>query len=316
MMPDKLHSAILVVLLATPAMTSPAAAALPEGARAMIETARASGDVASFATVIRLARQTWPADIPEIEMIAWSDGRLLQPASSSPVLSFAVPSLAPIGMAAAPPEAILDGEGELGGFWTTGNSDSFGISAGLKLSRERGRWKHSLSSRADYQEANKQVTREFYQLGYKGDWKVSDRAYAFGLAQFESDRMAGFDQRWSVGSGVGVQLAKSDTLNVRVEGGPAFRHTGFLDGMEETNLSGRGALGIDWRLREGLRAKQDASIYAESGATSIQSTTALDAKLLDKLSARFSYSLRYESQPLPGAVSTDTVTRASVVYDF
>jgi putative salt-induced outer membrane protein len=37
---------------------------------------------------------------------------------------------------------------------------------------------------------------------------------------------------------------------------------------------------------------------------------------MSKLSARFSYSLRYESQPLPGSVGTDTVTRASVVYDF
>ncbi|MGV3478326.1 MAG: DUF481 domain-containing protein [Sphingobium sp.] len=315
-MPDKHKPYISAALLCGLILAAPAQAKLPDGVRAMIEAARDDGNAETLAAVIRLARQTNPQDAAEIELIAWSDSRLLRPAPQAATLSLAAPQLPPLAMAAAPPEAIWDGEGELGGFLTTGNSDSFGITAGIKLTRDMGRWKHNLTGRADYQEANDKVTREFYQLGYKGDLKLSDRAYAFGLAQFESDHLAGFDQRWSVGSGVGIQLAKSETFNLRIEGGPAFRHTGFTDANEEANFSGRGAIGIDWRLREGLRAKQDASIYTESGATSIQSTTALDAKLMSKLSARFSYSLRYESQPLPGSVGTDTVTRASVVYDF
>lgn len=315
-MPDKLKPYMRAAILFGLALAAPAQARLPDGVRAMIEAARDDGDAETLAAVIRLARRTNPQDVAEIELIAWSDSRLLEPARRSATLDLAAPQLPPLVMASAPPEAIWDGEGELGGFLTTGNSDSFGITAGIKLSRDLGHWKHNLTGRADYQEANHQVTREFYQLGYKGDLKLSDRSYAFGLAQFESDRLAGFNQRWSVGSGFGIQLAKSEDFSLRVEGGPALRHTGFTDGTEETNLSGRGAVGIDWKLRNGLRAKQDASIYSESGATSIQSTTALDAKLMSKLSARFSYSLRYESQPLPGSVGTDTVTRASVVYDF
>lgn len=315
-MPDKHKPYVSAAILCGLALATPVHAALPDGVRAMIEAARGSGDAETLATVIRLARQTNPQDTAEIELIAWSDSRLLKPAPNTASLNLDAPQLPALTMASAPPEAIWDGEGELGGFLTTGNSDSFGVTAGLKLTRDQGRLKHSLTGRADYQEANKVVTREFYQLGYKGDLKMSDRAYGFGLAQFESDRLAGFDTRWSLGSGIGIQLAKSDAFSLRVEGGPALRRTGFTDGTEETNVSGRGALGIDWRLREGLRAKQDASIYTESGTTSIQSTTALDAKLMSKLSARFSYSLRYESQPLPGSVGTDTVTRASVVYDF
>lgn len=315
-MPDKHKPYVSAAILCGIALATPAHAALSDGVRAMIEAARDSGDAETLATVIRLARQTAPQDAAEIELIAWSDSRLLKPTPSATSLSLAAPQLPSLTMASAPPEAIWDGEGELGGFLTTGNSDSFGITAGLKLTRNQGRWKHNLTGRADYQEANHLVTREFYQLGYKGDLKMSDRAYGFGLAQFESDRLAGFTQRWSLGSGIGIQLAKSEAFSLRVEGGPAVRRTDFTDGTEETNVSGRGALGIDWRLREGLRAKQDASIYTESGTTSIQSTTALDAKLMSKLSARFSYSLRYESQPLPGSVGTDTVTRASVVYDF
>lgn len=314
-MPDKRKPlAFAAVLLSA---TAPAQAALPDGVRAMIEAARATGDPEALAIVVRLARETQPTDRAEIDLLAWEDARLLQPVPfDAPALSAAMPPLPSVALAAAPSEAIWDGEGELGGFLTTGNSDSFGVSAGLRLARERGAWKHGLTARADYQRANGVVTREFYQAGYKGDWKVSDRTYAFGLAQFESDRLAGFSTRLSVSSGIGVQLARSDAFSLRAEGGPAVRATGYVTRDSETNLSARGALGIDWKMREGLRAKQDASLYTEDGAISVQSTTALDAKLIDKLSARVSYSLRYESRPLLGSVGTDTVTRASVVYDF
>lgn len=311
-MPDKRNPFPVTAALLVLGAAAPAQAALPQGVRAMLEAARDSGDAQAMATVIQLAKQTNPDSMAEIELIAWSDPRLFRP---GPMVAPS-PEVVPVAFAAAPPEAIWDGEGELGGFLTTGNSDSFGVSGGLKVERTRGNWKHGISARADYQKTNDEVTREFYQVGYKGDWTVSPRAYAFGLAQFESDRLAGYVERYSLGSGLGFQLVKRDDLSVKLEGGPALRSTDLTDGRSELAVSGRGAIGVDWRMKAGLRAKQDASIYSEAGATSIQSTTALDAKLIEKLTARLSYSLRYESRPLTGSVGTDTVTRASVVYDF
>jgi putative salt-induced outer membrane protein len=40
------------------------------------------------------------------------------------------------------------------------------------------------------------------------------------------------------------------------------------------------------------------------------------AKLLGPLSAQVSYTVQYESMPPEGRVSTDTISRASLVYTF
>jgi putative salt-induced outer membrane protein len=44
--------------------------------------------------------------------------------------------------------------------------------------------------------------------------------------------------------------------------------------------------------------------------------TALDAKVSDRITTRFSYALDYDSDPPPNAVSTDTLTRFTLVYGF
>lgn len=289
---------------------APASANLPESVRSMIEVARDSSDATTFDAVVRVARQTNPGADAEIDAL------------------LPLPRLLPLGIAPMPlegvpvaiveiaPPVIWRGEGELGGFLTTGKTESYGGSLLFKLSREEGAWKHSLAGRTDYQETGGILTREFFQLAYKADWRVSETMYVYGLASYERDRLAGFYGRLATGAGMGVKLVNREDFRLNIEGGPAVRHTNFTDGHNETGLSARGAVGLDWRITPGLRAQQNASIYTEPGATSVESTTALDTRLMKKLSARLSHSLRYERGPLATSVGTDTVTRASVVYSF
>lgn len=44
--------------------------------------------------------------------------------------------------------------------------------------------------------------------------------------------------------------------------------------------------------------------------------TALDAKISGALTARLSYSMQHESDPLPGREKLDTTSRATLVYGF
>lgn len=311
-MPDKtiplLRTALACALMAA---ASPAIANLPPAVRDMIEAARDTGDAATLDSIVRVARQTNPGADAEIDA--------LLPISSSMLPLAAVPMRFE-GMQATldaiTPPVIWSGEGELGGFLTTGRTESYGGSMLFKLARERAAWKHTLTGRADYQETGNILTREFFQLAYKGDWRVKDDMYAYGLGLYERDRLAGFYGRWSVGAGMGVKLYNTERFKMNVEGGPAVRNTSFTDGRDELSLSARGAVGIDWRISPGLRAQQNASVYTEAGATSVESTTAIDTRIMKKLSARLSHSLRYERTPTANTVGTDTVTRASVVYSF
>lgn len=310
-MPDKPIPLFRIVMAGTLAScATPVSANLPQPVRAMIEAARDSGDAATLESVLRIARQTNPG--ADVEIDALLPLRPLLPLEVAPMPLEGMT----VAVAEITPPVIWHGEGELGGFLTTGTTGSFGGSAVFKLSREQDVWKHTLSGRADYQETDNILSRELFQLGYKADWKINPTTYAYGLASYERDRLSGFYGRWSTGAGMGVKLSNSEAFRLNIEGGPAIRRTSFTDGRAETGLSARGAVGVDWRITPGLRAQQNASIYTEPGATSVESTTALDTRLMAKLSARLSHSLRYERGPLATTVGTNTVTRASVVYSF
>ena len=98
--------------------------------------------------------------------------------------------------------------------------------------------------------------------------------------------------------------------------GPAFRRTSFTNDLIEGSLAARGTMAFSWRLLPGLSVTQNAAAYVERFNSTVSGTTALNAKLLGPLSAALSYNVQYESQPPVGSVSTDTTSRASLVYSF
>ncbi len=61
---------------------------------------------------------------------------------------------------------------------------------------------------------------------------------------------------------------------------------------------------------------QNASAYVQKFNSTVSTNSALNAKLFGPLSAALSYNVQYESEPPQGRRTTDTITRASVVYSF
>jgi len=89
-------------------------------------------------------------------------------------------------------------------------------------------------------------------------------------------------------------------------------------------------LDLDWKISDNLKFSQDtggtyasdaqgftsASAVIDSDNISFAATSAFDAKLLGALSARFSYTIEHETNPPVGRIKTDTLSRATLVYDF
>lgn len=102
--------------------------------------------------------------------------------------------------------------------------------------------------------------------------------------------------------------------------------TEFTDGSSVNGFAGLAGLDFDWQIFDRLKLTQDVEAVAETGGaatvivdsanTTINLTTGLDFRVTDRLRSRISYQLEYDSNPAAGAVSTDTHTRASLVYGF
>ncbi len=292
------------------AAPAPAAAAaedeprqLPYELRSMLEAAMASGNEGDVATIVRYAKTVWPGLERETAALTarWNKERRDKATRALQTSSFG---------------SLIKGRAELGGFFTTGNTENVGVTGVLDLSREGYWWRHRLRLQADYQESAGVTTREHYLAAFEPNYKVDDRLYIYGAAQYESDRYLGYFNRYSASSGAGYTAVRNGRVTLDLELGPAFRHTQFTDQTIESNLAARGRVDFDWKLNPALTFRQDASAYVQDANSTVSSTTALDAKLFGPLSARLSYVVQYESMPPEGRVNTDTTGRAALVYAF
>lgn len=218
------------------------------------------------------------------------------------------------------------GKTELGAFRSTGNSSNTGITASFALKREGIDWQHKLTARADYQRSNGVTTREQFFARYEPNYKISDRLFAYALAQFERDRFQGFSARYAVSGGLGYRIIDEPDLKLSAKAGPAYRVTEFVDGRSENRIAGLFGVDFDWDITDRLKLTHDTNAVAETAGsatvivdasnTSLDFITGLNAKISNDLNARLSYAVEYDSNPPPGAVQTDTLSRVTIVYDF
>lgn len=300
--------------------SSSASAELPEGARQMIAAALETEDDAKIKTVLELARKTWPDDKAELNAVQaeWNKKRAAKLAAEEEAKKEAIRTA-----------GIFErwkGEGELGGFQSSGNSNTVGISAGLKLTREGIDWSHRFRGRFDYQRQNGVTSREQWFAAYEPRWQFDEDIFAYGLTQYERDQIQGVDMRLAVSGGLGYKVVDKPDLKLSVKAGPAYRLTNYTDGPTEDRLAALAGLDFDWKIFDRLTFTQDANAVAETGGeavvlvdssnTTINLVSGLNFNVNNHLRARMSYQLDYDSNPPSGKVSTDTLTRATFIYGF
>ncbi|WP_294195497.1 YdiY family protein [uncultured Sphingomonas sp.] len=276
---------------------------IPPEIRAMLDAAMQAGDESGVDTLVRYAKNGDPGsrDLVLRRATEWKEARArarnerVQQASAFELWS---------------------GRVEAGGFISTGNSDVTGLTGVADLTREGLRWRHRVMAQADFQRTGGVTSRERYAVGYQPNYKLNDRGYIYGNGQYESDRFLGYFNRYSGSIGAGYSVIRRNGLTLDVELGPAFRQTDFTDRTMQGSVAARGSMELNWTLFSGLVATQSASGYWERYNSTIRSVSGIEAKLLGPLSARLSYTLQYESEPPAGRVTTDTTSRASLVYTF
>ena len=301
-------------------IATPAAAQIPPDVQAMIDAAMATGDAKKIETVIELAKQTQPDSADEIEAIAgaWREERAEAQRLAEAKKQEEIREAGLFDM--------WSGEGQVGAFLSTGNSDDMGLSLAVNLKREGIRWSHALRATADFQRSSGVTSREQFLAAYEPRFQMSDNIFAYGLTQYERDRFQGFYNRYAISGGIGYKLLDSDSATLSVKAGPAFRVTERTNGERISRLAGLFGADFDWRLAGRGTFTQDANAVAETGTeallvvdsanTTLNLTSGIDFKVSDRLRSRLTYNIEYDSNPGPGAETTDTLTRFSLVYGF
>jgi putative salt-induced outer membrane protein len=287
---------LALAFLATPAFAEP----IPSAVEAMIDAAASPEE---RAVVAGIAKKTNPASAAEIDAKLSAINAAAAKAREEKLAS----------------QGFLDGwsgQGEAGGFISTGNTRNRGVAVGVSLTKESRSWKHALRGIVDYQEDNGVASRERYFAGYEGNWKFSSRAYALLALSWERDRFTGFYSRFTQAIGLGYRVVDTPNLTIAVDGGPALRQTRFINGITDNSVAARAGLNAKWQINDMLNFTQAATYYYDNSNNSLLALSQLTAKLNGRLSARFSFQYNNESNPPPGRLNSDTVTRATLVYSF
>ncbi|VWX56589.1 DUF481 domain-containing protein [Sphingorhabdus sp. 109] len=312
--------AVAAAILVAASASTPAAAALPDPVREMIDAAIASDDKQDVAAIVKIAKATNPDDHAEIDALM-ADFNARQAKAAA------------VALREKQQAGFFEnwkGQGEIGGFRSTGNTRNLGISGGLKLVKDAVKWRLNIKARADYERSSGSTTRDQLSATIEPNYKFDESLYAYGLAQFERDRFQGFSARYTLSGGLGYELVKTKDIRLAIKAGPAFRTTNFAGGGSKSSLAALAGIDFDWKISDHLKFSQDAGgtyasdaqgfssavVVIDSDNTSLTATSALDAKLLGSLSARLSYTIEHETNPPTGRIKTDTLSRATLVYDF
>lgn len=277
------------------------AAPLPKPVADIIEAV--ADDPAALKTVVSAAKKSNPDSIAEID---------------AQVAAIAVRNEAArtARLASLDPLEGWTGEIEFGGFYLTGNTDENGYTAGLTLSKDTLRLRHTLEVLADYKKADDEISKERYVGTYMGYYKLGERHYAWGRLAYEYDRIAGFDNRLSESVGLGYRVINARRLKWDLEAGGALRQTEFSDDTHRSSVAARVAGRIVWDIRPNAKFTQNAAAFLEDGNNTLTATSAFTTKVLDTISARASLDVRYDENPPRDRENTDTTTRVTLVYEF
>jgi len=283
--------------------SSPALAELPAPVRAMLDAAIASGNEADISAIARVAKSTNPEDAGEIDALVGSYRQ----------------TIAEMALQQKREAGFLDGwrgSGELGGFVTSGNTQSTGLSAGLTINKDGIQFRHKVRATVDYQRSDGLTTRNQWLASYEPNFRLNDGFYLFGLFMFEKDRFQGFADRLTLSGGFGYRAIDAARLKLDVKGGPAWRGTDWIADPRTDELELLGGADLVWNIAPGIDFTNNAQAVWGSDNSTYSNTAAFTAKFSRALSGRLSYGLRHETNPPLASEKTDTVTRATIVYGF
>ena len=218
------------------------------------------------------------------------------------------------------------GEGSFSASISQGDTNSTDLAAAIKLRHARGAWSEAFHFDGEYDKDNHHETENriftSFQTGYRFNWKWS--AYAYASA--ENDKYSGFGWRYFVGVGAGYDVIHSKKIDWVLQAGPGFKidhvraypATPPLTEVIPETIEESGALAAASRFKYKFSDKvvlsnDTATIYAPL-STEIENTIALTADLWGNLKVRFSYEVRYDTDPPPYTKQTNASTKVSLVY--
>lgn len=213
-------------------------------------------------------------------------------------------------------EEGFSGRVALGYLATSGNSESDSLNTNFGLWWNYDPWSHSLLGRAIQSNASGISTAKAYGLAWKSNYAVNETDYIFGLVAWDKDKFSAYDQQIREAIGYGRRFVNSERHILNGEAGVGARQADLRTGVSQDEAIIHLGGDYRWVISDTSEFSQTLSIDSGSDNTYLEATSALSATVRENLALVISYTIKNNSDVLPGTEKTDTFTAISLEYTF
>lgn len=210
----------------------------------------------------------------------------------------------------------FSGRAGLGYLATSGNSENDSLNASIDLAWNYDPWTHSLGALAIKSSTAGVTTAEAYNLGWQSRYAINETDYVFGLISLDKDKFSAYDQQVREVVGYGRRFIETDKHLFNAQAGIGARQADLRNGVSEDESIIY--LGADYKLTISETSSFTQTLAIEHGSDNrfTVATSALSTEIREKLSLVISYTIKNNSDVLPGIKKTDTFTAISLEYAF
>ena len=219
-------------------------------------------------------------------------------------------------LSGAPDEGYA-GNVDLGVVRTTGNSETETVNGEASIIyRVSEPWATGFSIGGFSAKDGDDRTAERYFFNWDNRITIDEKSFWFTNLEYEDDRFSGFDYQAGLFGGYGYEFYRTDDSHFLVGVGAGMRRSKFESGETEDEAVLRGSLDYRTPISDYAEFTQLLTLDVGEERNIARSESALSAKILEDLSLKIAYVVKYTSDVPPGFEKTDTTTTIGLSYKF
>jgi putative salt-induced outer membrane protein len=220
-------------------------------------------------------------------------------------------------LASGAASAEWSGKGTFGGVLARGNTETEIINANIDVQNVIDRWTQKMGGSLLRTVTNDVTSADRWELRGESDYKLTERGFLFGSLRYEDDRFTDFSYQATAAGGYGYHFIATEQTKLDGRIGAGLRRTELrLTGETQEDAILRGAVNYEHKLTDTTLIYERFLVESGSENTYLQNQLGIEVKISDKFALGIDYSVRHNTDVLPGTEETDQVFTANLVYGF
>jgi putative salt-induced outer membrane protein len=221
------------------------------------------------------------------------------------------------GLASGTAAADWSGKGTFGGVLARGNTETETINLNVDIENKIDVWTHKAGASMLRTVTDDVTSADRWELRGESQYSLTDRSYLFGALRYEDDAFTDYDYQATLSGGYGYRFIANDTTKLEGQIGIGYREAELqLTGEQQDDAILRGAINYEHKLTATTLVYDRFLVESGSENTFVQNALGVEVKINDSFALGLDYSVRHNTEVLPGTDETDQVLTANLVYGF